>query len=204
MMPLANADSLSTRKSLFLRLKPDAPAAELAWDEFHDRYAPIIGGFARKLGVRPQDVGDVIQDVLMGFFAASPRFEYDPNKGRFRGFLKTCTYRVVRKRWAKDLKVGGIPLDEIDPKDERIEETWNDVWETEKLRCALDSVRVRYSATPERVKTFRAFEMYALLERPAEDVASELGMKVDSVHAAKTRIRRALAKAVEEMELIRT
>jgi len=194
------SDVANTRESLFLRLKADTPAVEVAWNEFYTRYAPIIGGFARKLGARPQDVADVIQDVLVGFFAASPSFVYEPSKGRFRGYLKTCTFRAIQKRFAVNARFAGVSVEEIDPADHRIEETWNDLWETEKLRHALDHVRDRYATRPDRIKTFRAFEMYVLLERPAEEVAIELQISVDSVHAAKTRISRALKAAVQEMD----
>src|SRR4051812_29101208 len=74
----------ATNPTIFLRLKEsDSAPREIAWNEFSARYAPVIGGFARRLGARPQDIDDVVQDVLMGFFVKSPTFVYDPSKGRF-------------------------------------------------------------------------------------------------------------------------
>ncbi len=63
--------------------------------EFERRYAPIIVGFARNLGLTSQDVDDVLQEVMLAFFKVSPRFEYDPSKGRFRGYLKRITRQIV-------------------------------------------------------------------------------------------------------------
>jgi len=69
---------------------------EFAWDDFRKTYAPVIAGFAGKLGVRGADIDDVIQDVMLGFFAHSASFVYDPARGRFRGYLKVCTFRAMR------------------------------------------------------------------------------------------------------------
>ena len=56
----------ATNPTIFLRLNESRGAPrEIAWDEFGARYAPIITAFARRLGARPQDVDDVVQDVLL-------------------------------------------------------------------------------------------------------------------------------------------
>src|SRR5262245_46256498 len=118
---------LTTNPTIFLRLKESDPTPrEFAWEQFRQRYAPIIGAFARRLGARQQDVDDIIQDVLMGFFLKSPTFIYDPAKGRFRGYLKVCTYRALHKRLGHEAKLHGKPLDEIDPEAMAIDEVWND------------------------------------------------------------------------------
>src|SRR5206468_3816740 len=57
-------DSMMTNPTLLLRIQHAEPRPrELAWTEFRARYGPIIAGFARKLGAKPQDLDDVIQDV---------------------------------------------------------------------------------------------------------------------------------------------
>src|SRR5262245_6008721 len=99
--PRSSTDSMATSATLMLRIKAEAPARELAWAEFHARYAPIIGGFARKLGAPRGEVEDIVQDVLTGFYSALPKFNYDPKKGRFRGFLKVCTIHAIVKRLGK-------------------------------------------------------------------------------------------------------
>src|SRR6476646_9127174 len=113
MSPMSS-DSPTTNPSIFVRLKAtDAKPREFAWNEFHARYAPIIATFARRLGGKPQDVDDAVQDVLAGFFAKAPTFIYDPVKGRFRGYLKVCTYHALKKRLGKQARVQGKPLDSV-------------------------------------------------------------------------------------------
>jgi RNA polymerase sigma factor (sigma-70 family) len=187
-------EDLTTRPSIFVRLRhADTAPREFAWTEFRQRYAPVIAGFARNLGARPQDVDDVIQDVLVGFFAKSPTFLYDPAKGRFRGYLKTCTWRALNKRLGKALKFKASPLEEVDPDSLDVEQAWNDVWEQEQLRTVLDETREQYS----HANTFRAFERYVILAKPAEEVARELGMHVNSVYRAKEQITEVLREKMQ-------
>src|SRR5262249_20106559 len=124
-MPANPADA--TNPTIFLRLKEsDAAPRELAWDDFKSRYQPVIGAFARRFGAKEQDVDDVVQDVLLGFFLKSPTFVYDPAKGRFRGYLKVCTYRALQKRLGHEARLHGKSLEETSPEDLAVEQVWND------------------------------------------------------------------------------
>lgn len=177
---------------MLLRLKTDGAARELAWEDFFKTYVPIIRSFARKLGVTGEDADDVVQEVLKGFYQVSPRFIYDPTRGRFRGYLKICTTRVMADLLARRVRVAGTPIDKIDPAAEPIEEAWADAWETEQLNRALATVREHYSSRPDMTTTFQAFEMNVLFQHAAKDVAQELNISVESVHAAKSRITKAV------------
>src|SRR2546421_2839429 len=157
--------NVTTNPSIFLRLKQTDPAPrEIAWEEFHVRYAPIITAFAQRLGARQPDVDDVVQDVLLGFFSKSPTFIYDPAKGRFRGYLKVCTYRAVRTHLDKKAHYQGVSLDRIDPDALAIEQVWNDVWEQQQLARAIEQLRGKMGQN----KTFQAFEQYVGLNQPAQ------------------------------------
>ena len=190
----------NTRASLLLRLKLDGPAREVTWAEFYELYAPIIAGFGRRMGARAQEAEDLVQDVLKAFFCASPEFSYDPQRGRFRGYLKTCVRNKLR-----ELRRRSGPATtslEIEPSDERVESAWEDVWETEKLHRALQLTRDRYATNADRQRTFRAFEMCTLLGRSTEEVAAELQLTVESVRQAKSRVSRALRQSFEQLDQI--
>lgn len=187
------SSAFATRPTLLLRLKEaDTTPRELAWQEFRDLYAPMIAGFARRMGAAPGDVDDVVQDVLLGFFRISPTFIYDPAHGRFRGYLKTCTFRALRDRLGKKIRFQGVPLDQVDPSALAVEHIWNDVYAQELLHRALEEMRAEHGAG----RTFQAFEQYALLGLPAQEVAQQLGLSLNSVHKAKERVTRALRERV--------
>ena len=188
-----------TNPSIFLRLnRTDTAVRELAWDEFHRRYAAAITGFARQIGARPADVEDVVQDVLIGFYATSPTFVYDPARGRFRGYLKTCTFHAVRRRLGHDARFRGLPLDRVDPEALEVEQAWNDVWEQEQLRRAVDELRREVGTT----KTFRAFEMYVILDLPPQEVSRRLDLHVDNVYRAKQSVTRVLREKLNAMRAL--
>lgn len=191
-------DTLQTRCSIFLKLRSNDPAPrELAWAGFRERYAPVIAGFAKRLGAKPHDIDDIIQDVLLGFFAVSPRFVYEPSRGRFRGYLKTATLNTIRARFGKEIRIATIPISEIGDDAEPIESNWAQSWREQQLRRALELVRAESAAHP---KTFEAFELYVLRDIPADEVARRLSISVDSIYQAKHRISEALRAKIAELE----
>src|SRR3954467_14990979 len=166
-----------TRASLFLRLKSqESQLRELAWSEFTTRYAPVIAGFAKRCGANRQDIDDIIQDITTAFFAISHEFAYDPAKGRFRGWLKTCTVRSAIRRAGKNLRYRGVPLEAVPEVELAVEPLWNDVWEEQLVSRALQMLR----ETSGESLPFRAFEQHVLLDRPSATVAQELKTSVEN------------------------
>lgn len=193
----AAADPHVTRASLFGRLRADRAAdRDAAWREFRARYAPMIAGFARRCGATRADVDDIVQDVMTAFVAAHAEFVYDPARGRFRGWLKTCAVRVALRRAGKNLRLGGVPLDQVPEPEAAAEPLWNDVWEKQLVAEALAELRRRHAGDA----SFRAFEGYVLHDRPAAAVAAELGISVERVYQAKTRLTRELREALARAE----
>ena len=191
-------DPLRTHASMFDRLKTGEPARrETEWAHFRTRYAPVVAGFARNLGVRPQDVDDVIQDVFLGFFSVSNKFAYDPAKGRFRGYLKTVTLNAIRGRSGRRARVNEVALSDLPDDAPQLDEQWDRAWEEHVMRRAVEATRAEYAEHPQ---TFEAFERYALKRQRAADVAREMGIGVDSVYQAKHRVLETLRAKVKQLE----
>jgi len=187
-----------TRATLLLRLKPGHDDREMAWSEFFKLYVPVIRSFARSRGASIALVDDVVQEVLKRFFQASPQFQYDPAKGRFRGYLKTCTIRVLSDLSRTPVCTqSSAELPDVAAK--TTEDAWDVDWERQRAKLAMETVRRQYSRRADSAITFRAFEMYAVFEHPADAVALDLGISVASVHAAKSRVLIALRKAAESL-----
>jgi RNA polymerase sigma factor (sigma-70 family) len=193
----------STRPSIFLRLKESDPAPrELAWRQFYDRYAPIIANYARRKGANKQQADEVVQDVISGFFAASPRFVYDPSRGRFRAYLKTCAMHALSRIRGALSASQDVPVEELPIADDRDEQLWDQLWQQQVLRRAMEIVREHYTRKG-KLETFLAFEQNVVFDRPAPEVAKELGINVGSVHTAKTRVTdklREIRAAIEDEE----
>lgn len=187
-----------TSATLMLRLKSDGDLREVAWAEFCERYEPIIAGFAKRQGLAANLIPDLVQQIVVGFFAAHPRFCYEPSKGRFRGYLKACVaHEVQRLRTtaagsARREHAAAVMLDQTNDSDEQAARAWDAEWEAHQLKQAMERVRASYADSA----TFEAFHRTCVLHQPAEQVATELRLSRDSVYQAKTRV---LAKLQVEL-----
>ncbi len=189
----ANADAYATRPTIFLRLREtDTGARELSWQEFRNRYARVIVGFARNAGLPAQEADDLLQDVLMAFFRVADRFEYDPAKGRFRGYLKRATLNMIRRR--RKGSAGTLEFDVADEGAPAVDNLWEREWAQQVLVRSIDEARSRVDQ-----KTFEAFELYAQRGVPAEIVAERLGIGVNSVHQAKSRVLKLARDAADRI-----
>ena len=195
--PPADAASVTyaTRGSMFIRLKDDRVLEkEIAWEEFRARYAPVIIGYSRNAGLPAQDAEDILQDVMLGFFRLSAEFHYDPAKGRFRGYLKQATLNAIRKRIRGDDPARSVPDDFLDEQAPKAENHWENQWAERIMNRALDEARRRVDE-----ETYEAFDLYARRGVAAEEVAARLGISVNSVHQAKSRVMRVVMAVVERL-----
>jgi len=167
-----------------------------AWTEFCERYGELIRAFARRQGVQQSDCDDVLQDVLLGLTRDMPDFQYDPARGRFRGYLKTVTLHVIYKRRRR---IGDrLTPQELDTQlsaasqDGDIESTWETEWRNYHVRHAMRAIEMEFNE-----KDRQAFQHYALHGNDAAKTAQTLGLNVDQVYQAKSRITRRLSELIE-------
>src|SRR5262249_60536618 len=83
----------STNRSLLARLRKQNDAE--AWSLFVDLYTPLVYRYARRRGLQDADASDVAQKVIARVYRVLHKFEYDPERGRFRDWLGTITNREV-------------------------------------------------------------------------------------------------------------
>ena len=183
-----------TNMDLLLQLKSDETVnREMGWGIFVDRYGPIICGFARNAGLPSSEADDIMQTVLFNFFKVADRFEYDPSKGRFRGYLKRITLNAIRQRYRKkqegNLDTHGMNVAE-DPRDD-LEAVFDREWAEHLLSEAMTEARPKFEP-----KTWEAFELYGRRGMSAQRTAERLEMTPESVRHAKSRVMRAVREIV--------
>jgi RNA polymerase sigma-70 factor, ECF subfamily len=183
----------TTHMSLLARLSDGRDQA--AWADFCDRYEELVRSFARRQGVAPADQDDVLQDVMLALTKAMPGFEYQPSKGKFRSYLKTVTLHAIYRRSCQNPRV--TPLEGVSTSgtlpsaEDAAEELWEAEWRQYHMRTAMRIIRAEFGAAD-----LAAFEAYVGAGRGAEQTAAELGISVDRVYQAKSRILRRLGEVI--------
>jgi RNA polymerase sigma-70 factor (ECF subfamily) len=183
----------TTRPSLLLRVRDVSNRA--AWREFDDRYGALILHYCRTCGLQHSDAEDVRQIVMLALMRSLPRFEYSPERGRFRSYLgrivRNAVFqhnrRLVRAVTALDNRV----LDEgSHAHQDETDERWEREWVAHHYRLAMRRIRATFE--PRSVEAF-----FLLLQgRLATDVAAELNMTEQGVHKIKQRIRDRLRELI--------
>lgn len=190
---------LQTRPSLLRRLQNAGD--EAAWSQFVAIYTPLIFAFCRGRGLSETDARDVSQEVLRSVARAVPRFEYDPQRSSFRNWLFT----VVRSKLNNHFHVqarqprsaGDTTLEqfvETEP-DRPLEERWRQEYQLNLVRWASHQIKGEF-----KTQTWEAFWRTAVQGEQAERVAGELGLTLNALYIARSRVTVRIRRLIQELE----
>lgn len=176
----------TTPASLLERLRETTEKAD--WERFVFLYTPLLCHWARRLGLHGQDADDLVQDVFLLLLRKLPEFRYDPQL-RFRGWLWSVTLNKWRERNRRPVAATLAP--ESEPSELTVPDTTAAVDEQE-YRAYLVQRALKLMEGEFQPQALKAFYEVVSFDRPAADVARELGMSVASVYAAKSRVLKRL------------
>lgn len=194
-------DSPATRLSLLVRLREAHD--EDAWAQFVELYAPLVYGFARKHGLQDADAADLTQDVLQAVSGGIRRFEYDPHRGSFRGWLFTVVRNKLRNFVAAQKRPGRGSgdadaqqrLQEVPAREEEQTAWWDQEYERRVFAWAAEQVRGHFQES-----TWQAFWQTAVEGKSGQEAARNLGMTTAAVYLARSRIMARLRSLVREVQ----
>jgi RNA polymerase sigma-70 factor (ECF subfamily) len=179
---------VDTSASLLDRIRLAADPAD--WQRLVDLYTPLIRGWLRRYGVRPDDGDDLVQDVLAVVVRRVPEFQHNHRRGAFRSWLRHIAVNRLREYW-RQLKArpdapGGdldAALEQLEDGDSPLSRQWDREHDLHVTRRLLDLLCGQFEST-----TWEAFRRTALDGRPADEVAAELGMTPNAVYVARSRV----------------
>ncbi len=175
----------STSPSLLFRLRSATDA--VAWNRFIDLYTPLLMHWCRRLGMPDPDAADFTQEVIVLVLQQMPRFEYDGGRS-FRAWLKTVLMNVWRKH---QRTLARHPMKHVDadlfPKTDPVLFVDEAEHRDYLVRRAITIMQSDFEPI-----TWKACQEFVMKGRPAEEVAAELGISVNAVYLAKSRVLRHL------------
>lgn len=175
---------LTTPVSLLDKLSD--PRAESAWHRFVDIYTPLLYHWAKRMNIPASDTGDLLQEVFVVLFRELPQFQLT-KRGHFHGWLHSV-FRNKAINWLKKhqrrLFIGhNLELSSPDYQPDLDHEEFRQYLTERVLQMMKDSF-------PEN--TWKACWASVMEDQPAEQIARNLGMTVNMVYLAKSRVLRQL------------
>jgi RNA polymerase sigma-70 factor (ECF subfamily) len=180
----------TTPPSLLQRLR-QSPEQE-TWERFVQLYTPLLYSWSRRVGLHANEAADLIQDVFAILIEKLPSFEYDQNRC-FRAWLRTLLlnrWRQYRRRLALERRVIGALPEDVPDREQTPE------FEQAEYRRHITSRALEVMQADFQPATWRAFWEFVVRDRPAAEVAAELGLSVNAVYLARGRV---LARLREEL-----
>jgi RNA polymerase sigma-70 factor (ECF subfamily) len=177
----------TTPVSLLQRLRRQ-PARE-DWERLVSMYTPLLYYWARRAGLQQTDAADLVQDVLSILVKKLPDFEYDPARS-FRSWLRTILLNEWRKRRRRPNIATASPSDPRLAEVALTDET--ELLSEEEYRARLTARALELMRSLFHETTWRACWELVVNERPGAEVAAELGLSLDAVYAARSRVLRRL------------
>jgi RNA polymerase sigma-70 factor (ECF subfamily) len=187
-----------TSRSLLERARD--PADAQSWRQLTDLYLPLIRGWVRPYVDQPADVDDVVQEVLAAVVRDLGRFQHNEVPGAFRAWLRSITMHRLHAYWQARARRPRVPggddfeelLGQLEDPASPLARSWDEQHDRHVLRVLCEAIRLEFHSS-----TWWAFEGTALDGRPAAEVAAELGLTLNAVLVAKSRVLKRLRQKAQ-------
>ena len=164
------------------------------WRRLDDLYRPLLRAWMTRAGVLASDVDDLVQEVLLVVFREIAGFERR-GQGAFRAWLRTILANEVRDylrgRKYRPTATGDSDirriLEELESHDSALSRLWDREHDQHVVASLLERVQDDFAPV-----TWQAFLRHVQEGEPAGQVAEALGLSLNSVLLAKSRVLKRL------------
>ena len=184
----------TTRSSLLLRIRDLQDRR--SWEEFVEIYGPFLLRVLRRHGISREDAMDVVQETFQTVATHIGEFQYDPGKS-FRRYLSTIAVRrawnLLRSKQHRPAAAGGTGHVQVlqQVRGEVVDEEWY----RRRLEMAVELARRRLS--DREAEVFTLSDLQGLAD---QEVAGRLGIDIGNVYVCKSRARKKVKQALEEID----
>lgn len=162
-----------------------------AWDRLVALYTPLLHAWLMSAGLQPADRDDLTQRILEILVRQLPEFEHNGRPGAFRAWLRGITANLLREHWrGQPTAAADSVLSQLADPAGGLSQLWDQQHDRHVLHGLMELVRPEFTEP-----TWRAFRRTALDGVPARQAAKELGLSVNAVLIAKSRVLTRLRQA---------
>jgi RNA polymerase sigma-70 factor (ECF subfamily) len=171
-----------------------------SWNRLARIYSPLLRNWLDRYAIQASDADDLVQEVLSTVSRELPHFEHSGRPGAFRSWLRTILVHRLHDFWRsgryRPVATGDSQfmqqLDQLADRSSELSRIWNHEHDQHVVSRILDMVQPKVAP-----KTWEAFRRQSIEGAAAREVAGELGISVDAVYAAKSRVLKMLRQEAE-------
>src|SRR5579871_2260984 len=188
-----------TSATLLERLRDRADAE--AWQRLVDLYSPLLSTWLRRHALQGADVDDLVQEVLATVAREAAQFEHSGRPGAFRHWLRNILANRLREFWrGRRLRPTATAdsdfisfLNQLEDPGSGISRLWDQEHDQHIARRLLAMIEPQFAPS-----TWQAFRRVVLGGAQPNQVATELGLTVNAVFIAKSRVLQRLRQEAGE------
>ena len=199
----ADPPLLETRSSLINRLK--ATINGESWEVFFNTYWELIFSVARRAGLSEADSQDIVQETIIKVHKSLDRFQYNRERGSFKGWLRTITRSRLTEHFKKQQRQPQTqqprededdPLANLaDPQGPELERIWSEEWSRSLIQRSLAFLKQQVS-----LKQYQIFKCHCIDEWTVKEVCDALNVNAAQVYMAKQRVGKIFAAKLERLK----
>jgi RNA polymerase sigma-70 factor (ECF subfamily) len=178
--------------------QPDAGA----WQRLVDLYTPLLQQWLARYSLQESDRDDLVQEVLAVVVRKLPDFLHNQQRGAFRSWLRTILVNCLHEFWragrSRRTATGGSDLldalQQLEDPHSSLSHLWDHEHDQQVVRRALELIEPDF-----KPKTWQAFRRQVLGGETPQVVAADLGMSVNALVIAKSRVLHRLRQELREL-----
>ena len=169
---------------------------ENSWNRLVALYRPFLVRILQQLEVNPSDLEDLLQDIFAIVVREISGFQHNQQPGAFRRWLRLVVVNRVRGYWrsrhnSRVRGSGELPLD-VEDLNNNLDRLWDQEHDAHVARQLIGQLQSEFTQS-----TWLAFRRQVMDEIKASEVSAELGLSVNAVLIAKSRVLRRFRQEIE-------
>lgn len=173
---------------------------DAAWTDLVTVYTPLLHRWMHRYALQECDAQDLVQEVMLVVHRELGSFQHAGRTGAFRAWLRTILLHRLQDYWRRSKQrespTGGSDfqdrLQQLADPASNLSKLWDREHDAHVLRGLLRRIERRFTPA-----SLEAFQRVVLHGESIAQVAEDLGLSVNAVCIAKSRVLRELRREAD-------